>query len=996
MSPVARSLARMLVVAGLALSADPAQAIIYNWNNPAGGAATTLSYWTPNGVPYIGDMAVFGVPAIFPVSWTAPADTMDFLWVTQGNPSFTIASRLGLTSGLAIRGVSSLTLASGTIWASGCYANYSDLGQMIVDGVGSEVDAGYVDFGCFGGGVSRIDVADGGRLFSRGQIHLAYDASEQFAGTIHHRIRSGFPFIYHYPVIYTLKDDYGNAPDCVIGGHGSASLDVYDGGYLNTIGRLFLGTFADGSGTLHCYPGGGAASGVTSNGETWIGANPQAGAAGGAGTVALEGSFSYFTGPCWLGDPDDAPGGPVTKLLQVDNGALTVFAGGINMTPALTSRFDVIGGDTHVIGGPLVIRQVAPFEIGSAGGHSPTLWLENGTTSDFWPTITGTPALGVARGGNGTLNVVGAGTAALVHGRLAVADSAGGYAAVRVDSAATFTVQGPATVGGYGYAVFSVLHPGTTVTFQDSVYLGPNGQLISQLSADSSAVVHLQKPLVMDNGGGLLVYDGAQADVAGLTLGVHPGQGYEVAEVGSANAALMVSDHCDVVGSGWLAVDTAGVFTYTPTAHAMTVGSPAVPSGRFTINDGGRAQIASELDVRGWLDMEPSPSLNVLSPPTSRIRRTTIAGPQRQLASPWGNGGRLEAPLVRLLGTSRSNAVGTIAARLHIDSGVALLAVSPNDLSYVGHLIAGDSTKSDGFVSVGTITIGLDTLKVLDSDGGDLGKMTIAGGDLQLPKPGHLKSGFLLSGNGTVEGSLDVRDSAWVSLLGTVTGDVALAGTLDLNRPPFVLAAPAGAEAIRALSLGSLHVAPTGLLAVQIGSAGQDQITVSGAAVLGGTLDVRTLDGEAPTIGSLFTVLTASSISGTFASVTVNGHPNPGTVTVLYGSTNVRVAVVGAIAGVGDEPAGSALPVELRFAAMGGPRDAALALDLPTTASVRVSLYDVSGRQVATLADGELGAGRHRFEIVRATPASGMYFARAVVTDADRTHALTTRVVVLR
>jgi hypothetical protein len=228
-----------------------------------------------------------------------------------------------------------------------------------------------------------------------------------------------------------------------------------------------------------------------------------------------------------------------------------------------------------------------------------------------------------------------------------------------------------------------------------------------------------------------------------------------------------------------------------------------------------------------------------------------------------------------------------------------------------------------------------------------------------------------------------------------VTGDAALAGTLDLNRPQFVLASPAETQAMRALTLGSLHVGPTGLVAIQVGTSGQDQITVSGAVVLGGTLDVRTLDGQAPTIGSLFTVITAGSVSGTFANVMVNGHSNPGTVTVLYGSGTVRVAVVGTITGV-DPTAGTGPPTELRFAPLGGPRDAALALDLPATANVRVSLYDVTGRQVATLADGELGPGTHRFELARTMPASGMYFARALVTGVDGTRALTTRVVVLR
>jgi hypothetical protein len=248
-----------------------------------------------------------------------------------------------------------------------------------------------------------------------------------------------------------------------------------------------------------------------------------------------------------------------------------------------------------------------------------------------------------------------------------------------------------------------------------------------------------------------------------------------------------------------------------------------------------------------------------------------------------------------------------------------------------------------------------------------------------------------------VDGSLDVRDSAWVSLQGAITGDLALAGTLDLNAPGAPLpGAPAGTQLIRALALGSLHEAPTGRATVQIGSGGQDQIAMTGVAALGGTLDVRMITGQTPGVGALFTVLTAASVSGTFSNVTVNGHPNTGAISVLYGSNNVRVVVTGAIAGVGDEPPSAATPAELRFAAVGEPREASLGLDLPAAAHVRVTLYDVGGRQVAELADGELGPGRHRFEVTRQVSGSGMYFARAVVTTADGTRALTTRAVVLR
>ncbi|MFI5372384.1 MAG: hypothetical protein ACHQ52_12570, partial [Candidatus Eisenbacteria bacterium] len=342
-----------------------------------------------------------------------------------------------------------------------------------------------------------------------------------------------------------------------------------------------------------------------------------------------------------------------------------------------------------------------------------------------------------------------------------------------------------------------------------------------------------------------------------------------------------------------------------------------------------------------------------------------------------------------------------------VDSGTGTLQVSYDGALSASHATIGDSTKTDGFVSIGTTKIGLDTLKVLDSDGGDLGKVTIAGGDLQLPKPGHLKSGFLLSGYGTVEGSLDVRDSAWVSLHGTITGDLALAGTLDLNAGaplepvvmpgPRALDAPAATQLVRTLTLGSLHAAATGRTTLGIGTGGQDQIVVSGAAVLGGTLDVRTIAGQAPGIGTFFTLITAPAVTGTFGNVTVNGHPNPGSIAVVYTANSVRVTVVGAITDVGDE-AGTppAPPTELRFASMGGPREAALRLDLPVAASVRVTLYDVTGRQVSVVTDGELEAGRHRYPITGRVGGSGMYFARAEVASPDGARVLTARVVLLR
>jgi hypothetical protein len=61
----------------------------------------------------------------------------------------------------------------------------------------------------------------------------------------------------------------------------------------------------------------------------------------------------------------------------------------------------------------------------------------------------------------------------------------------------------------------------------------------------------------------------------------------------------------------------------------------------------------------------------------------------------------------------------------------------------------------------------------------------------------------------------------------------------------------------------------------------------------------------------------------------------------------------------------------------GGPATATLALAAPGV--VRLAVYDVLGREVARLADGPLGTGRHAYVLDGAALAPGAYVLRAVV-----------------
>ncbi|GBE29987.1 hypothetical protein BMS3Bbin04_01012 [bacterium BMS3Bbin04] len=56
-----------------------------------------------------------------------------------------------------------------------------------------------------------------------------------------------------------------------------------------------------------------------------------------------------------------------------------------------------------------------------------------------------------------------------------------------------------------------------------------------------------------------------------------------------------------------------------------------------------------------------------------------------------------------------------------------------------------------------------------------------------------------------------------------------------------------------------------------------------------------------------------------------------------------------------------------------------ISVSLPLPSELDLAVYDVVGRQVATLADDNLNAGTHTFTFNASNLASGMYFVRATV-----------------
>ncbi|MCS3640704.1 T9SS type A sorting domain-containing protein [Salinibacter ruber] len=105
--------------------------------------------------------------------------------------------------------------------------------------------------------------------------------------------------------------------------------------------------------------------------------------------------------------------------------------------------------------------------------------------------------------------------------------------------------------------------------------------------------------------------------------------------------------------------------------------------------------------------------------------------------------------------------------------------------------------------------------------------------------------------------------------------------------------------------------------------------------------------------------------------------------------TALRLAV--GTEGYVDEQADQVIPDEVTLTSYPNPvqKQATVEYTLPERADVRVALYDVLGRRVATLEEGSKQAGRHQIQLERTGLSSGVYFGRLEAGDKTRTQKIT-------
>lgn len=520
--------------------------------------------------------------------------------------------------------------------------------------------------------------------------------------------------------------------------------------------------------------------------------------------------------------------------------SLTISGGG---TIALDTSSNAIGS----VGSPGGILTNEETVSGQGGFGLGGLEIMNkGTISAVGGTLTLEPnSSGVTN--SGTLQATTGATLAIIFGSPAPINNAGGT--IHAQTGAIVIINGPIITGGSlttsGTGVFQTPGGGGSPTLNGVDLAG-----VFQLESSASAIL---KGTVA-NTGTIQLLGGAQLSMSGpVTLS--GGGSITMSNVtsniitASGGVGTLIS-HNMILGSG--AIELA--FTNEGTVEAnqpvpLVIFSSLFGSGEFKNTGTLIANAGSTLQVEGAF---------------TNLAAGTLTGGTYKV------NGTLELPGDITTNSARITLTGTTSQILDASLANALAKLASNSATG-SFTLAGNQnfSSSGGFSNAGTVKISTGSTFKASSYTQTKGATTVNGSLVMMPSTGaiNLNGGSLFGGGGTLTGKVTSIAVVTPANSATATGKLAINGTYTQN------------------SSGALDVRFASTKAFS-------QVNVSGAVALGGTLNISFPTSFAPTIGSTFTILTGSSVTGKFATVTGLSINSTEHFQVTYNANNVTLTVV--------------------------------------------------------------------------------------------------------
>ena len=574
-----------------------------------------------------------------------------------------------------------------------------------------------------------------------------------------------------------------------------------------------------------------------------------------------------------------------TSNLDVQSGTLTLLSGGTSTG----GTFAIAGGATLNFAGGTYNLDITSFVIGAgnvsftggtttvASAFTPggAVAILNGATANFTNTVNDTGAVTFT-----TLNL-----------------SSGGI----LTGAASVTVTGPTTWSGStmsGAGITNLLGS-STISGNDTL----NARTLNNFgTATDNTTVTLTNAAVINNdsgatwnlannvsGSGTDTFNNfgtlQQASGAANVLGVSfDNNGLVSVQSGSLNLARGGTD------SGIYDVSAGATLIFSSGVRLLTVGStvrgagnlsvagsaPEIIEGGFTLTG------AVNIGAGGVLSLAPSVNGNgsvTLSTFTLTTGGTLAGGAVTVTGATTITGGAITSlSLINLQGATTLSGVETLdggtlnlfgtttgSATLQLFNGVVINNESSGNWNLPGNdSIAGTGTVNN-FGTLVTSTAGESA--VIGVPLNNSGTVTLASNST-LTVGSFVQTAGTLSGGGTIIGNVVINGG--VVSPGFSPGTLTIQGNYTQN------------------GNGALNVEIDGTTA----GSQYSVLAVSGAATLGGTLNITQTSGFAPPPNALFQIMTAGTVSGTFATVNGLRTNNGERFAVQYGSNNVVLGVV--------------------------------------------------------------------------------------------------------
>ena len=370
------------------------------------------------------------------------------------------------------------------------------------------------------------------------------------------------------------------------------------------------------------------------------------------------------------------------------------------------------------------------------------------------------------------------------------------------------------------------------------------------------------------------------------------------------------------------AFSNAGSLTLLP-AESFTVGSLTQISGSSltagtyvldaNLNLSGTAQTittnATTLTLAGGTIENTSNSTNALAGLATNTGKLTIGGSSNNVsttATTFSNTGTLTinggdsfnaAKLTQISGTTLSGGTYVLGGNLNLSTAGISIATNSATLTLQGGTINSNGVNALSALASNTKSLTLaNNANLTTATTGNFtnsGTMSVSkGSTLTVGGTGH--SYNQTAGTTTVDGSLTGNANVTG---GTIQGAGTVSGNLSAGNATgtavTINVGDAGKAGLLSIT-GTYAQLATGTMKASVGGATvgtqYSQVKITGAASLGGTLTAALINSFTPTVGQTFTILTASSVTGTFTNTTIAINSNEHFV-VSYTSTSVVLTV---------------------------------------------------------------------------------------------------------